>query len=64
MGNLSNVDTSNATPPGEFPALPAGTYRVQVDETKIRTSGAGNEYLNIRLRVVEGEHADRFIFDN
>jgi len=45
----------------DFTALPAGTYEVEVEDTKVGISGSKNEKLDITFKVVGG---NRKIFDN
>ncbi len=44
---------ANATKPegGNFPVIPAGLYLGQVSKTEIKTSQAGNEYINLTIDV-------------
>lgn len=47
-----------------FEVLPAGIYTVKVTAGEMKKTKKGNgEYLQVEMTVVEGEHADRKIFD-
>jgi hypothetical protein len=37
---------------------------VEVVKTLVKTSAAGNKYIKLQLRVFEGEHEGRVIFEN
>ncbi len=60
------LDMSRVQPleDNEIPILPAGKYRVMVSHAEIRTSKAGNDYINLQYRVTEGDYAGRgVLFD-
>jgi hypothetical protein len=44
--------------------LPAGRYSFEVVAAKDGTSGAGNDKINIRVRVISGEYEGRQIFED
>lgn len=64
--DLSNLDDQYAkvAPPekGEFDEVPDGTYLTFVEKVALKTSQAGNAYLNWQLRVVGGANDGRCIF--
>lgn len=47
-----------------FDALPEGDYAVAVVDCEFKDSKAGNEYLKIQFKVLEGNHENRTIWDN
>lgn len=57
-----NVSTEDA-PPDVYKPLPKGDYLCSVEGIEQRTSKAGNPYLNVKLRVVDGDSKGRVIFD-
>lgn len=57
-----NINFDNVQETG-FGLLPAGDYTVIVDEASIKETKAGTgEYINMKLKVTEGDHAGRFLF--
>jgi hypothetical protein len=36
--------------------VPPGRYKIEVEEVTLRDSKQGSQYLNLRLRIVEGAH--------
>lgn len=60
------LDMSQVQPleDNEIPILPAGKYRVMISHAEVRTSKAGNQYINLQYRVTEGDYAGRgVLFD-
>jgi len=49
---------------GNFELLPKGKYNVQVVDVTAKTSSNGNDMDNVKMKVIEGEHAGRYIFSN
>jgi len=52
--DTTGVDFSDAP-------LPAGTYKVAANDYQVRTSFAGNEYLEITFKVLEGDQRGRSV---
>lgn len=50
---------------GGFEPIPAGWYLAEIvkSEMKNASSGDGNKYLTCQLKVLEGEHKDRYLFN-
>lgn len=46
-----------------FELIPKGTYPAIVDEMEFGESSAGNPMMTVKYRIVEGEYADRLLFD-
>lgn len=46
-----------------FGVLPGGQYTVSVFEAQIKeTKTPGGEYIHLKFRIVDGEHAGKFLF--
>lgn len=63
MASLSGVNT-NAEPQDDFSVLPAGEYKVVIakEEVKASKSSPGSEYLNLQVKVIDGEYKNRTVF--
>ena|SRR6516165_726871 len=49
----------------DFPPLPSGAYVVRMIDSDLRVTKDGNgKYLRAVLQVIDGEYAERKIFDN
>jgi len=48
----------------KFEPIPEGDYKVEIVNSQVKTSKSGNKYLALTLRVVEGDHAKKIIFDH
>lgn len=49
---------------GDYPELPAGTYRVKVDKLEVGTTNDGRPMLKAMFRIIEGQHKKQCIFFN
>lgn len=49
---------------GDFPELPAGDYRVKVENLEVGTTKDGRPMLKAMFRIIEGEHKKQCIFFN
>jgi hypothetical protein len=49
---------------GDFEPIPEGDYLVEIEEVKEKESNSGNQMLQMKFNVVEGEYEGRKIFDN
>jgi Protein of unknown function (DUF669) len=59
-----NFDQSKVPEGTSFAPLPAGRYQVEIIESDVRATKAGNgHYLHLTFRVVEGPHEGRQLFD-
>lgn len=47
----------------DFEPVPTGSYPVWVEETKAEVTEEGKNRLALKMRVVEGEYKNRYIFD-
>ena len=62
---MFNLDFSNVKDSQTFAPIPAGTYNVCVDEAEVRPTKKGDgEFVNVKLRVIDGPQANRFLFQN
>lgn len=52
----------NNTPDNDY-LVPAGTYLCEIDDVEIKHSQNGNEWWNIKLKIIEGDHEGRSFFD-
>ena len=67
MANIAGLYDPNAEPeaPREFTLLPPGDYVVQIVESDIVPTKAGNgQMLKLTLDIIDGEHAGRKLWDN
>jgi hypothetical protein len=52
-------------PSGDFALVPAGKYVCQIAEASVRPTKARNGYyVKVMLKILEGEHANRVLYDN
>lgn len=64
MGNLGNFNANDVEPNKPREALPAGEYLVVISKSDMKPTKAGTgHYLELQLQVLEGEHANRIVFD-
>lgn len=49
---------------GDYPELPAGTYRVKVEKLEVGTTNDGRPMLKAMFRIIEGQHKKQCIFFN
>lgn len=64
MADLEGFNADEVEPQQEFSALPKGTYVVCIEESEMRdTKNGDGKYLNLRLRVLDGEFKNRVLFD-
>jgi Protein of unknown function (DUF669) len=60
-----NFDQSKAPEGTNFVPIPAGRYQVEIIESDVRATKAGNgHYLHLAFRVVEGPYEGRQVWDN
>lgn len=64
MTVLENVDFSQAKEQGDFEPIPAGEYKLMVENSEMKTASSGSEYLSLKFKVVEGQYKDRYVFAN
>lgn len=63
-GNLSGFNAEEFEPTGSFEPIPAGWYRCAIDDSAMKPTKSGNgRYLELKLRVLDGEHANRALFE-
>lgn len=61
--SLLNLDLSDAPTGMGFDPIPAGDYPAQIINTELSHSQGGDLMLNITWQVMEGEYAERLLFD-
>ena len=50
---------------GDFAPIPAGTYIAQINRSEIKQTKAGTgSYLSLGFQIIDGEYANRVIFQN
>ena len=64
MADLNGFDANSVEPSGDFEPIPAGKYVAAIvdSETKPTKAGTGN-FLQLTFQVVEGEYANRLLWD-
>ncbi len=61
---LLNFDASQVDPSSGFDTLPPGKYLVEITDSEMKPTKAGNgEMLQLELTVIEGEFKNRKIWD-
>lgn len=63
MASLNGVNT-NATPTEEFEVLPVGDYKVIIESEESKISKKGDEYLKLKVKVIDGPAKNRVLFTN
>ena len=61
---MPTVDFGNVSDASEFNLLPEGQYLVSVEQVDEDVTQKGDERLNIRYSVIDGEHAGASLFDH
>jgi hypothetical protein len=58
-----NFDASQVAPDAGFEPVPAGWYKVLIDESEMKPTKAGDgAYLHCRFNILEGQYAGRKLF--
>ena len=63
MSSLGNWYEQEIQESPSYDEIPAGVYKVVIDEAEARTSKANHVYLNFKLAVAEGEFENRIVFE-
>ncbi|QOC55398.1 hypothetical protein [Escherichia phage vB_EcoM_PiR] len=59
-----NFNSSTVEPQQSFDPIPKGWYNFMIEEVELKPTKAGTgSYLSLRLKVQEGEFANRVVFD-
>ena len=59
-----NFDASQVAPQQTFDPIPAGWYNAMITESEMKpTSNGQGAYLQMTIKVVDGAHAGRQVFD-
>lgn len=48
---------------GNFEPMPPGKYHAQVESVESKNDKNGNEYFNVKFKIIEGEFEGRFVWD-
>lgn len=60
---MKTIDFGQVKNAGEFSPIPEGRYLVEIESAEEDVTQKGDDRLNLRLRVVQGEHEGAVIFD-
>lgn len=61
----SDFDHNEYEPTADFAVIPPGKYTVRIDEASVKQTKAGNgHFIQLQMKVVEGEHKGAVLFDN
>ena len=59
-----SFDATSVSPQESFAPLPAGTYNAVVEDSELKATKSGTgQILNLKWRVLDGQYANRIIFD-
>lgn len=59
-----NFDANEVDPAVGFEPLPAGKYKAVITESEMKATKSGTgQYLELKMQVIEGPHANRMLFD-
>jgi len=61
---MTFFDTANETESTGFEPLPAGVYRVMLDNSESKVSQKGDPYISLKMIALDEPHKGRFIFHN
>jgi len=61
---MPKIDFSTVEDAKTFTPVPEGTYLCEVNSVEQTTTNAGAEMYKVRLKVLDGPHAGRYLFDN
>ena len=61
---MPRIDFSTVEDAKTFTPVPEGTYLCEVNSVEQTTTNKGDEMWKVRLKILEGPHAGRFLFDN
>lgn len=65
MTSLSGFNASNVEPAQDFEAMPAGEYVACIVDSEMKPTNAGDgSYLSLTLQILEGEYANRKVWNN
>jgi hypothetical protein len=63
MANLGESYNVNDAPEIEYQPIPAGVYTAIIEDSEKKLSKSRNNYLNLKIRIVEGQYKDRYVWD-
>jgi hypothetical protein len=61
---MPKIDFSTIEDAKSFTPVSEGTYHCEIASVEQTTTGKGNEMWKLKLKILEGEHAGRHLFDN
>ncbi len=61
---MPKIDFSTVEDAKTFVPIPAGEYVVEINSIEETTTSHGDELWKLRLKIHEGPHAGRYVFDN
>lgn len=59
LKDLKNLKTNSG-----FSEIPEGRYNLEVVAADVKQSAAGNDMINLKMKIAEGDHKGRYIWDN
>lgn len=63
--SFNQTEIAEAQKGGDFPILPAGVYIAQINRSEVKPTKAGTgTYLSLGFQILDGEFANRIIFQN
>jgi hypothetical protein len=64
MADLGGFDATKIAPQGDRTPLPAGEYKAVIEKSEKKPTQKGTGfYLELVIKVVDGEHAGRMVWD-
>ncbi len=64
MADLGGFDATKIAPQGDRTPLPAGDYKMVIEKSEKKPTKNGNgHFLELVIKVVDGEHAGRMVWD-
>jgi len=64
MPDLFGIDLNDVDPMGEFTPLPTAEYEVMIQDSDMKVSSKGDNYISLQFVVLDGEYKDRILFEN
>ena len=64
MGNLGGYNENEVEVGGGYEELAVGDYKVCIEDTELKTSAKGNEYISLKMAITEGPKEGKYHFEN
>jgi hypothetical protein len=61
--NLPNYEPTDPGEGGSFEVMPKGYYKATIESAETRQSQKGNECINLRMRIINGEYDGNGFFE-